>query len=104
MIATRPRARFLMCRPEHFAVSYAINPWMDPQSWARDRRAHAAAVREWEALHRKFIELGATVELGVVELGGSTSSPSSAPAAASSADEKLPANGSLLLSSSRRLR
>ena len=29
-------ARFLMCRPEHFAVSYAINPWMDPQSWARD--------------------------------------------------------------------
>jgi N-dimethylarginine dimethylaminohydrolase len=59
----RPRARFLMCRPEHFAVSYAINPWMDPQSWARDRRAHAAAVREWEALHRKLIELGAAVEM-----------------------------------------
>ena len=26
-IAT-PR-RYLMCRPEHFAVEYAINPWMD---------------------------------------------------------------------------
>ena len=26
-----------MCRPEHFAVSYTINPWMDPQSWARER-------------------------------------------------------------------
>ena len=40
----RPSARFLMCRPEHFAVSYAINPWMDPQSWASDERAHAARV------------------------------------------------------------
>ena len=35
-------ARLLMCAPEHFAVSYAINPWMDPTSWARDNRAHAA--------------------------------------------------------------
>ncbi len=60
---TGPGARFLMCRPEHFAVSYAINPWMDPQSWARDARAHAAAVREWAALHGKLTELGAAVEL-----------------------------------------
>ena len=22
--------RYLMCRPDHFAVDYAINPWMDP--------------------------------------------------------------------------
>jgi arginine dihydrolase len=56
-------ARILMCRPEHFAVSYAINPWMDPQSWARDERAHLAAVREWQALYAKLIELGAAVEL-----------------------------------------
>jgi N-dimethylarginine dimethylaminohydrolase len=59
---TEPKARFLMCRPEHFAVSYAINPWMDPSSWARDRRAHAAAARQWEALHDKLIEHGAAVE------------------------------------------
>jgi hypothetical protein len=26
-------AHILMCRPEHFAVSYAINPWMDPARW-----------------------------------------------------------------------
>jgi N-dimethylarginine dimethylaminohydrolase len=58
----RPDARFLMCRPEHFAVSYAINPWMDPQSWARDERAHAAAAREWAALHRKLVALGGAVE------------------------------------------
>ena len=39
-------ARFLMCRPEHFAVSYAINPWMDPKSWARDaRRARRGGAR-----------------------------------------------------------
>jgi N-dimethylarginine dimethylaminohydrolase len=58
----RRSARFLMCRPEHFAVSYSINPWMDPQSWARDERAHAAAAREWAALHRKLTGLGGTVE------------------------------------------
>ena len=56
-------ARLLMCRPEHFAVSYAINPWMDPERWAHDQRAHRAAVRQWEALHRKLKELGATIEL-----------------------------------------
>jgi len=55
-------ARFLMCRPEHFAVNYAINPWMDPQSWARDANAHAAAAGEWAALHRKLIELGGAIE------------------------------------------
>ena len=50
MITPRnPSAHLLMCRPEHFAVSYSINPWMDPQSWARDQRAHVAATREWAA-------------------------------------------------------
>jgi N-dimethylarginine dimethylaminohydrolase len=56
-------ARFLMCQPENFAVSYTINPWMNPKRWARDAGAHAAAEREWAALHRKLVELGATVEL-----------------------------------------
>jgi N-dimethylarginine dimethylaminohydrolase len=60
---SRPSARFLMCRPEHFAVSYAINPWMDPKSWARDKRAHLAAAREWQALHATLRELGAGIEL-----------------------------------------
>jgi N-dimethylarginine dimethylaminohydrolase len=59
----RPGGRFLMCRPEHFAVSYAINPWMNPASWARDERAHLAATREWRALYRRLVELGAAVEL-----------------------------------------
>jgi N-dimethylarginine dimethylaminohydrolase len=62
-MTTFDNARFLMCRPEHFAVSYTINPWMDPDSWARDRRARAAAAREWGGLHRKLVECGAAVEL-----------------------------------------
>src|SRR5262245_21215274 len=56
-------AHILMCAPEHFAVSYAINPWMDPARWARDRSAHAAAESQWSALHAKLTELGAAVEL-----------------------------------------
>ncbi len=52
MTTIRPSARLLMCRPEHFAVSYVINPWMDPQSWARDRRAQARRV---PANGRRFI-------------------------------------------------
>src|SRR6266550_6659374 len=58
-----PTARFLMCRPEHFAVSYSINPWMEPERWAGDAGAHAAAEREWAALHRKLLKLGAAIEL-----------------------------------------
>jgi len=63
-MTSRQAARFLMCRPDHFAVTYAINPWMDPQSWARRWHAHAAASRqEWEELYRKLRALGAEIEL-----------------------------------------
>jgi len=57
-------AHFLMCRPQHFAVAYTINPWMDPTSWARDDRALAAASRkEWAGLHRALRDTGARVDL-----------------------------------------
>src|SRR3989442_15864046 len=62
-MSNRAKARFLMCRPEHFAVSYVINPWMDPESWAKDQRAHVAACREWTALYNRLIALGADIEL-----------------------------------------
>src|SRR5262245_35348386 len=56
--------RFLMCRPAHFAVSYAINPWMVPEQWARNERALAAASRrQWAALHQTLCDLGAAIEL-----------------------------------------
>src|SRR5262249_3664548 len=60
----RPAASLLMCEPAHFGVTYTINPWMDPTSWARDDRALAAAARrEWTSFHRALTRLGATVEL-----------------------------------------
>jgi N-dimethylarginine dimethylaminohydrolase len=62
-MTTFKSARFLMCRPDHFAVNYRINPWMDPKSWSRDARAHTAATREWNGLHHRLVELGAAVEL-----------------------------------------
>jgi N-dimethylarginine dimethylaminohydrolase len=64
MISLAPKARFLMCRPEHFGVTYAINPWMDPLSWAREDRSLVAAARqEWSALYRALQNRGAVVEL-----------------------------------------
>lgn len=53
------KRHYLMCRPEHFAVTYAINPWMDPSAGAdRDE-----AVRQWEALRSAYKELGHEVSL-----------------------------------------
>ncbi|MCW2616220.1 MAG: amidinotransferase [Frankiales bacterium] len=61
----RPR-HFLMCRPEHFDVTYAINPWMDPARPV-DR---ALALRQWDALTRVYEALGHRVDVlpGVVGL------------------------------------
>ena len=55
--SARPR-RYLMCPPEHFAVSYAINPWMDVTRGA-DR---TLAMHQWEALRETYLRLGHQVE------------------------------------------
>ena len=56
--------RILMCRPKHFAVTYAINPWMDPAGWAAEGRSLTASARqEWERLHHALLRLGAAIEL-----------------------------------------
>lgn len=51
--------RYLMCRPEHFTVSYRINPWMEP---ARPTDT-ARALRQWQTLHDAYLALGHDVEL-----------------------------------------
>lgn len=51
--------RFLMCRPEHFDVTYAINPWMDPSKPVDT----ALAVAQWEELRATYESLGHTVDL-----------------------------------------
>jgi len=54
----RPR-RYLMCRPDHFDVTYEINPWMD-SSVVTDR---ALAISQWEALREVYLGLGHDVQL-----------------------------------------
>ena len=48
-----------MCAPKHFAVTYSINPWMDP-TVAVDR---ARALREWQAIVDVYERLGHEVRL-----------------------------------------
>jgi len=63
-IADDTGARILMCAPDHFTVSYTINPWMDPAQWAEQAGTLTdAARREWRGLHRRLKKLGATIEL-----------------------------------------
>ncbi len=50
--------RYLMCRPEHFRVDYAINPWMDVDSPVDPERALA----QWDHLAATIERAGATVE------------------------------------------
>lgn len=58
--AGEPRRRratarsYLMCPPEHFAVTYAINPWMRP-----DQPTDAGlAMRQWARLRQVYLDLG----------------------------------------------
>ena len=49
----------LMCRPDHFTVSYRINPWMHPE----DPTDTSLAVRQWEVLYQTYLDLGFDVRL-----------------------------------------
>lgn len=51
--------RYLMCRPTHFGVYYAINPWMQVGPPVDLDRALA----QWENLRATYVRLGHTVEL-----------------------------------------
>lgn len=53
------RRHYLMCRPEYFAVEYAINPWMRTDVPV-DRDL---AIRQWESLRATYLDLGHRVEL-----------------------------------------
>jgi N-dimethylarginine dimethylaminohydrolase len=61
---TQPsQPRFLMCRPQYFAVTYSINPWMNPQVWADSGEVlHATAAQQWAGLHRTLLARDAAIE------------------------------------------
>lgn len=48
-----------MCPPEHFAVEYAINPWMDPAAPVDV----ALALKQWHLLHDTLTDLGHDVHV-----------------------------------------
>ncbi|MEU4038500.1 dimethylargininase [Streptomyces collinus] len=51
--------RFLMCPPQHFDVTYSINPWMNPAKPVDSSLAHA----QWAELKNVYESLGHTVEV-----------------------------------------
>jgi len=58
------KPRILMCRPDHFGVVYAINPWMHPDDWQHDERTLAdQSHHEWDGLRETLSFLGANIEL-----------------------------------------
>src|ERR1700730_8238825 len=62
-LAEKLQPLFLICPPRHFAVTYSINPWMDPQAWADCGAAlHSAAERQWTGLRRALLAAGAGIE------------------------------------------
>ena len=54
----------VMCPPEHYEVSYKINPWMDPAAWAISAEilAHDARIG-WQKLYDTYNALGANIEI-----------------------------------------
>ncbi|MEP6609166.1 MAG: ornithine--oxo-acid transaminase [Burkholderiaceae bacterium] len=65
--STRQRgttAHLMMSAPEHFQVSYTINPWMEPSQWSVSAKKLALdANRGWSALKKTYERLGARVEV-----------------------------------------
>ncbi|MFI9170089.1 dimethylargininase [Streptomyces lincolnensis] len=56
---TSTTRRYLMCPPEHFTVTYAINPWMNPNKPVDT----ALARTQWERIRGLFTDFGHQVDL-----------------------------------------
>jgi N-dimethylarginine dimethylaminohydrolase len=74
----------LMTSAEHFEVSYAINPWMDPSAWSEDRDGHFRAAQDASAALAKA--LGAA-GADVLHIAGAPGLP----------DMVFPANAAIVL-------
>jgi N-dimethylarginine dimethylaminohydrolase len=58
-VRTSTKRSYLMCRPDYFTVSYAINPFMHPDQPTDT----ALALRQWEVLRGAYLRLGHEVDL-----------------------------------------
>jgi N-dimethylarginine dimethylaminohydrolase len=64
IMAVASTPRFLMCPPRHFAVTYSINPWMNPTEWRRRPEALAQTAEiEWRSLKGLIEQAGAAIDL-----------------------------------------
>ncbi|TWB35815.1 dimethylarginine dimethylaminohydrolase family protein [Nitrospirillum pindoramense] len=65
-----PGGRILMCAPEHFEVSYAINPWMRPDRWQEEGALLGARSSSgWERLVDTLRGLGVELEFAAPQPG-----------------------------------
>jgi N-dimethylarginine dimethylaminohydrolase len=74
--ASAPRAtatagpQLMMSAPDHFEVSYRINPWMDPAQWKSSaEQLRRQAGHGWGSLKDMYERLGARVEIQAAQPG-----------------------------------
>jgi N-dimethylarginine dimethylaminohydrolase len=68
--ARAPVAHLMMSAPDHFEVSYRINPWMDPGAWQPSAaRLRLDALQGWSRLKAMYESLGARVEVQPAQRG-----------------------------------
>lgn len=54
----------MLCPPDHFTVSYAINPWMEPGAWSSAAgRLSKAAAEGWRRLAETYRSLGCEIDI-----------------------------------------
>lgn len=67
---TQTAPRLALCPPDHFAVVYAINPWMDPGRWGQGAEALKVQARaEWQSFKNALVAAGAEIDLMKAEPG-----------------------------------
>jgi ornithine aminotransferase len=66
----RPAAHLMMSAPDHFEVSYRINPWMDPAHWSGSAERLARDARKgWAELKHTYESLGARIDVQTPQRG-----------------------------------
>jgi ornithine aminotransferase len=66
----QPAPTLMMSAPDHFEVSYRINPWMDPAQWSLSaERLRRDARQGWQALRATYERLGARIEVQAPQHG-----------------------------------